>query len=133
MPQQGVKHRRAALANVTPAPTGTVQQLEPVRFHLEKILAARELFPGAGVGAEGQTLFGVGLDFFEQILHGRISWEQNTLKASRCHSLLRPHSHSRPRFFVFDYGNEDDDDWNQRNLSVGSGFVTLCARYASPT
>ena len=57
-------------------------QLEPVGFHLEKTLVARKPFRGAGLGRELQTRFGVPFNFPDQVLHGRISCEQNGLKSS---------------------------------------------------
>ena len=83
MPQQRVEHRRAALANLTPASARTVQQFEPVRLHLEKTLVARELFRRVGVQRQRQMLLGVSFDFFEQILHRRTRCGQNELNASR--------------------------------------------------
>lgn len=47
-----------------------MQQLEPVRFNLEKRLATRESFRRIARRFQRQTRFGVVLDFFEQILHG---------------------------------------------------------------
>ena len=47
-----------------------MQQLEPVRFNLEKRLATRESFRRVTRRFQRQTRFGVVLDFFEQILHG---------------------------------------------------------------
>jgi len=47
-----------------------MQQLEPVRFNLEKRLQTRRVVPPHCRRFQRQTRFGVVLDFFEQILHG---------------------------------------------------------------
>ena len=57
-------------------------QFEPVRLDFKEAFVTRELFRRIAGWFQCQTLFGVILDFLEQILHGRTNWEQNALNAS---------------------------------------------------
>ena len=130
MPQQRVKDRRARPADFAPARAGAMLQFEPVRFNLEEAFVAREFFRRVAVRRRWQTLPGVGFNFFDQILHGRINWEQTGFKASHAvtgwsagvleywenpflHHSIAP----LPR-----YGLE------QRNLFVRAAAATLCPR-----
>jgi len=58
--------------------------LEPVRLDLEKGLVTRELFRRVAARQQRQTRLGIGFDFFDQVLHGRINWEQTKFKARKC-------------------------------------------------
>ena len=73
MPQEPVEDCGAGLADFHAVRAGAVQQLQPVRLDLEEVFVARELFRRRGVGRKGQPRLGGGLDFFEQVLHGRKS------------------------------------------------------------
>jgi hypothetical protein len=46
-------------------------QFEPVRLDFKEAFVTRELFRRVAGRFQRQTLFGVALDFFQQILHGR--------------------------------------------------------------
>ncbi len=81
--QQGIQNGRPPLAKLPPRRAGAMQQLQPVRFHLEKVLVARELFRRGGVGRERQPRRGDGFDFFEQVLHECIGWPDRTVKAKK--------------------------------------------------
>ena len=96
MPQQRIQNRRPALADFAPARARAMQQLQPVRLDLEKTFVAREFFDGGAVRRQPQTRFSGGLNFFQQILHGRINCGQNRLKARNAAA-----------FPVFDYGFQE--------------------------
>ena len=81
MPQQRVEDRRARLADFASARAGAMLQFEPVRFDLEKAFVARELFRRVAVRRRRQTRPGVGFNFFDQILHGRISCGVNRFQS----------------------------------------------------
>ena len=78
--QQRVQNRRARLADFAATRAGPVLQLEPVRLDFEKIFVAREFFRRGGGGRKRQSRLRGGLDFFEQILHGRIRCLVPTVK-----------------------------------------------------
>jgi hypothetical protein len=67
---------------------------EPVRLDFKKALIARQLFRGVAIRRQRQTRVRIILDFFQQPLHGRISCEQNILKAS---AVAMQETFSRPR------------------------------------
>ena len=73
MPQQRVKNSRPRLADFPAIRIAAMQDFQAVRLDLEKRFVAREFFRRGGVGRKGQAHLGGGLDFFEQVLHGRKS------------------------------------------------------------
>jgi len=82
VPQQFVEDGRAGLADFQTAGPAVMLQLQPVGLDLEKTLVTRELLRRVAPRRGGQAFLGVGLDFFQQVLHGRISCGENDLKAS---------------------------------------------------
>jgi len=70
---QHIQDARATPADTDAVRAGAMQQFQAVGLDLEEIFVARELFRRGGGGRKRQPRGGGGLDFFQEILHGRKS------------------------------------------------------------